>query len=170
MKAFSDNIAAMKTSKNQIRKDIFQFLKSNGILTLAVAGNNNPWVCTLYYGIDEEMNLYVVTDPNNEHGKIMASNSKVAFNIFDSGQKITESKKGLQGRGTVKMINGKSAVARALAIWHKANPGIEGMITVKNILDKRSDTKIYKIIPTYLKYFNQQLYGEKEYGILELSK
>jgi len=160
----------MKNLNNQIRKDIFKFLKSNGILTLAVALNNSPWVCTLYYGIDEEMNLYVVTDPNSEHGKIMAANQKVSVNIFDSGQKITESKRGLQGRGTIKMIKGKSAVATALAIWHKANPGIENRITLEYLLKKTTDTKIYKIIPTYLKYFNKELYGEKEYGILELSK
>lgn len=32
----------MEKSKNQIRKEIFQFLKKNGILTLAVASENAP--------------------------------------------------------------------------------------------------------------------------------
>lgn len=162
--------SVMKKSTDQIREEIFQFLKANGILSLAVASDNTPWLCTLYYGIDDWMNLYVVTDPNNNHGKIMTRNPKVAFNIFDSGQKITEPKKGLQGRGKIAIVKEPKSVTRALGLWHKANPGVEEMITAKHILDENSDTKIFKITPTYLKYFNKQFYGKKEYGILDLSK
>lgn len=160
----------MKNSQNQIKKEILKFLKSNGILSLAVASDGTPWVCTLYYGVDNKMNLYVVTDPNNTHGNIMSGNPKVAFNVFDSRQKITEPKKGLQGKGKISMVRGPKDVTAALNLWHKANPGVEERITAKTILDKNSDTKIFKITPTYLKYFNKQLYGEKEYGILNLSK
>lgn len=160
----------MKKSKDKIRKEIFQFLKENGILTLAVASGNTPWVCTLYYGIDGQMNLYVVTDSNNDHGKIMARNPIVAFNIFDSRQQITKPKKGLQGKGKISIIKEPKAVARDLGLWHNSNPGIENMITAENLLDKNSDAKIFKITPTYLKYFNKHLYGEKEYGILDLLK
>lgn len=160
----------MNKSKNQIKKEIFQFLKRNGILTLAVASENTPWLCTLYYGIDGQMNLYVITDPNNNHGKIISHNPKVAFNVFDSHQQITKPKKGLQGKGMISIVKEPKTVIKALEFWHKANPGIENMITVENILDKNSDTKIFKITPTYLKYFNKQLYGEKEYGILDLLK
>ncbi len=158
----------MTASKDQIKKDIFGFLKGNGILTLAVAENDRPWVCTGYYGLDGEMNLYFVTDPGNRHGRIVAKNPKVAFNIFDSHQKITEQKKGVQGEGTIDVVRGLVPVTRALLLWHKANPGIETKITIKDILKKITDTKIYKVRPTYLKFFNQELYGEEEYGILEL--
>lgn len=160
----------MKNSKNQIKKEISRFLKSNGILTLAVSSDDTPWICTLYYGVDNKMNLYVVTDPNNTHGNIMAKNPKVAFNIFDSRQKITKPKKGLQGKGKISMVKELKNVTTALNLWHTANSGIEERITAKNILDKKSDTKIFKITPIYLKYFNNQLYGKGEYGILDLSK
>lgn len=158
----------MKKSKEQIKKDIFQLLKENGILTLAVASENTPWLCTLYYGIDDQMNLYVVTDPNNNHGKIMTKNPKVAFNIFDSHQLVTNPKKGLQGKGLISIVKGQKTVSEALEFWHKANPGVENRIVAKNILDERSDTKIFKITPTHLKYYNDQLYGKEEYGIIDL--
>lgn len=160
----------MKKSSDQIRKEIFQFLKENGILTLAVVSKDTPWLCTLYYGIDDQMNLYVVTDPNNKHGKIMRQNPKVAFNIFDSRQQVIKPKKGLQGKGLITIIKGPKSVIEALKFWHKANPGVEKRITAENVLDKYSDTKIFKISPTYLKYYNDQLYGKEEYGILDLLK
>ena len=136
-------------------------------MTLAVSENDQPWIRTLYYGIDDEMSMYIVTDPNNVHGKIMTRNLKVAFNIFDSHTKITESKLGIQGKGTIAIVEGLVGNTKAIMLWHKANPGIEAKITIQDLLKKVTDTKIFKITPTYLKFFNKQLYGKDEYGIWE---
>lgn len=157
----------MKRPKAQIKEDIFKFIGANGIMTLATQSQRGPWACTVYYGVDKEMNLYIVTDPNSIHGKDIKKNSKVAFNIFDSHQKITKPKKGIQGRGMIEVVKGIANIAKALYLWHKANPGIEKDITVKDILKKITDTKIYKIAPKYLKFFNKVLYSPEEYGVWE---
>lgn len=159
----------MKTESTTIENDIFKFLKSNGVMTLAVSERNQAWVATLYYGIDKNIAMYVVTDPNSVHGKILEKNQNVAFNIFDSHQKITKPKKGVQGKGVCVQVKGLKEIAKGLILWHKANPGIEEKITVKDILKKISDTKVYKIIPKYLKFFNKARYGAKEYGEIVLS-
>ncbi|OGD09584.1 hypothetical protein A2397_02780 [Candidatus Amesbacteria bacterium RIFOXYB1_FULL_44_23] len=155
-------------TKDQIRDDIAGFLKENGIMTLASCADNQPWVCTLYYGIDESLNLYIVTGSDTEHGKQLTKNSKVAFNIFDSRQKITEPKRGVQGKGKMEIVKGVVEIGKALLLWHLANPGIESKITVADAIKKLSDTKIYKITPKYLKFFNKELYKPDEYGIVEL--
>lgn len=151
-----------------ITSDISAFLRSSGIMTLATVAVNKPWVCTVYYSIDGGLNLYIVTDPHSVHGKQIASNRAVAFAVFDSRQKVTQAKQGVQGKGTIAMVKGAAAVKKALSLWHKANPGIEARITPAMILDKSSDAKIYKIRPTYLKYYNKARYGEKEYGVLNM--
>jgi len=158
----------MSTQKASVRKDIESFLKVNGVMTLAVSEEKSPWVCTLYYGVDKNLNMYVVTDPASNHGKILAKNKKIAFNIFDSRQKITKPKKGIQGKGICIQVKGIKEIAKGLLLWHRANPGIEEKITIKDILKKLSDTKVYKITPTYVKFFNKELYGSEEYGILNL--
>lgn len=157
----------MKRTKVQIKGDIYKFIKSNGIMSLATSSRQGPWICTLYYGTDKDMNMYVVTDPNSSHGKVIPKNTKVAFNIFDSRQKITKPKKGVQGRGEIQIVKGVSGITKALYLWHIANPGIEKNISVKDILKKITDTKIYKITPKYLKFFNKVLYSPDEYGIWE---
>src|SRR3989344_1903023 len=146
-----------------IPKEITDFIKANGILTLAVS-DSEPWVCTLYYGTDEDLNFYLITNPGSMHGKIIGKNEKVAFNIFDSNIKITQQKKGLQGKGICSQVKDIKETAKGLMIWHKANPGIETRITLEAI-KKWKDTKIYEIKPTFLKFFNKELYGKKEYGI-----
>lgn len=149
------------------RRDIEKFLFSNGIMSLAVSEKNRPWICTLYYGIDKDLKMYIVTDPNSVHGKTLEKNNIVAFNIFDSHQKISKPKKGVQGVGVCSRVKGIAEITKGLYLWHRANPGIEEKITVSDILKKLSDTKIYKITPTNLKYFNKELYGSEEYGVLQ---
>jgi len=160
-------IGKMVRSRAQIKKDIFDFISSNGIMTLATQSKAGPWVCTVYYGHDKEMNLYIVTGPATTHGKNLEKTKKVAFNIFDSRQGITKPKKGVQGRGVCEIVKGLTGNTRGLYLWHKANPGIEEKITVKDILKKLSHTKVYKISPTYLKFFNKTLYSPEEYGVWE---
>ena len=151
-------------NSKKVKSDITGFLKSNGVMTLAVSDKNQPWVCTVYYGIDKNLNMYLVTDSASLHGKILSKNQKVAFNVFDSHQKITNPKKGVQGKGICTKVTGIVEVTKGLYLWHKANPGIEKNITVADILKKLSDTKLYKITPTYLKFFNKELYRNYEYG------
>jgi len=159
-------ITPMIRTQAQIHKDIAAFINENGIMNLATQSSTKPWVCTVYYGVDENLNLYIVTDPNSIHGRNVAHNSKVAFNIFDSHQKITKPKQGLQGWGTIQMVKGVVAIVKALKLWHKQNPGIEKAITLKEV-KKIADTKVYIITPKYFKYFHQTLYTPEEYGIWE---
>lgn len=154
----------MNTQK--IRQDIFKFLKRHGIMTLA-AYSKELWVCTVYYGVDDQMNLYIVTNPSSKHGKYIANYPNVAFAIFDSHTKVTDQKEGLQGQGICTMIEKQEDVIRALKIWHQANPGIESRITPEAV-KKWPDTKLYKIRPTQIKFYNDKLYGKKEYALLDL--
>lgn len=159
----------MTKDQKSVLSDIKKFVKENSVLTLAVAEKNKPWVCTLYYGTDNDLNLYIVTDPQSVHGKIIEKNNQISFNIFDSHQKITKPTKGLQGRGTISHVKGVLNTSKALLIWHKANPGIEKDITVEDILLKLSENKVYIVKPTYLKYFNKVLYSPNRYGEITLN-
>ena len=158
----------MSFSQSEIKEHIRVFLAFHGILSLAVSQDDQPWISTGYYGMDEQMQLYVVTDPQSEHGKIYVANSHVAFAVFDSHQKITEPKYGVQGKGIIELIQDVPGMTMALECWHKANPGVEEHITVAMMQDDANGTKIYKITPTYLKFFNKELYGEEEWGTITL--
>jgi uncharacterized protein YhbP (UPF0306 family) len=155
-------------TKEQIKSDIFEFIKTKGIMTLGTFSSKGPWVCTAYYGIDKDMNLYIVTDPRTAHARNIALNGKVAFNIFDSHQKIFNPKKGVQGFGKCETVKGLHANIKALLLWHKQNPGIEKAITIKDVLKKITDTKIYKITPTFIKFFNDKLYAPEESASIEV--
>jgi uncharacterized protein YhbP (UPF0306 family) len=162
-------ILTVSPSKDQIKRNIYDFLKNHGIMTLATAVADQPWVATQYYGIDTEMNLYILTDPAARHAEEFLKNPQVAFNVFDSDQKISDPvKNGIQGTGAISPVKGLTANTKALLLWHQANPGIESRIGIKDLLKKVTDTRIYKITPNFMKHFNKSLYPETKYGLLEL--
>ena len=156
----------MKQSE-QVFKDISSFLHTHGIMTLATIENGKPWTCTVYYGVDKELNLYIVTNPKTRHGKNFKLNPNVAFAIFDSSTKVTDSKKGVQGQGVCELVSSLGEIAKGLALWHGANPGIEGRITLE-VVKKIADAKVFKIKPSYIKFFDKDLYGKKEFDAVEL--
>ncbi|HAM96208.1 TPA: hypothetical protein DCP76_00160 [Patescibacteria group bacterium] len=158
-----------KRSDIQIKQDITEYINNHGIMSLSTQYSEGPWICTVYYGLDDDMNFYIVTDPNSIHGKAMEKDNRVAFSIFDSNQKITDSLKGIQGSGVIEIIKNPITIAKALLLWHKRNPGIENAITLEDI-KKLTDTKVFKITPTYFKFFNKELYGDDEYGIWDMKK
>ena len=152
---------------NDPKNDILNFLKQNGVLTLAVAKESQPWVCTLYYGIDDDFNMYLVSDPTCKHGKILQENSRVAFNVFDSHTKITENKKGIQGEGLCEVVKNPIELLKGITLWHQFNPGIESKITFED-LQKIPDTRLFRIKPTYLKIFDKSTYGGDGYKEVNL--
>ncbi len=145
-------------------EDVSIFLRSHGIMSLATVGKDGPWAATVYYGIDDDLNMYIVTGPETKHGKNVIKNPKVAFTVFDSHTGITEPKKGIQGQGICTVLKSVPEIIKGLALWHKANPGIESRITLEAV-KKVADTKVWKITPTHLKFFAKEIYGSEEYGV-----
>ena len=121
-------------------QEISKYMIRNNILSLAVSKQIKPWLCTLYYGIDKDLNIYVITDPNSINGEVIEKNANIAINIFDSHQNITNTPKGIQETGTIEPVKGAIENSKALVLWHKANPGVEKYITVEDILTKISDS------------------------------
>lgn len=157
----------MTTESHQVRQNIQEFVKSHGILTLATVSGKQPWVATVYYAADDHMNLIILTDPDSRHGKEMAKNPRVAFSIYDSQQPNSAPVKiGIQGTGTISPVKGLAANTKALLLWHKANPGKEKDITVKDVINVITDARMYIITPKFLKHFNKSLYPGTKYGIL----
>ena len=53
---------------DDLKPQLLAFLREHQVLTLAV---NGPYAAALFYAVDDELNLYVVTDPATRHGAAM---------------------------------------------------------------------------------------------------
>jgi len=141
------------------KSELIKFLNSNNLMTLATA-NPKPWVATVYYAYDRGFNLYFVSSPNSKHSHDIEKNKNVAIAIYDSHIKNSESKTGIQLQGSAQQIKGWERTSKMLQIWHKSAPGMEDVVNIKNMKEKVISSRVYKIEPRFIKFFNQKLYGE----------
>ena len=60
------------------RQQLLEFLRDHQVLTLAVAG---PYAAAVFYVVDDDLNLYFVTDPTTRHGMALTQDGRVAGTV-----------------------------------------------------------------------------------------
>jgi len=143
-------------------KEITKLMKARNIMTLATH-SKDIWACTVYYGIDEDLNLYFVSPPTAKHSKHIKEIGEVAFAIFDSDQPVkTKSKQGVYGQGICTPLTNIKDVTKGLKHWNDSHNLKVDTIPLKNIVEKITKSKVYRITPTRLKMFGATGSDEKE--------
>ncbi|MDO8497281.1 MAG: pyridoxamine 5'-phosphate oxidase family protein [bacterium] len=139
---------------------LLSYIHSHALVVLATCFEG-PWASSVYYVADDECNIYFLSDPNTRHGKHIGDNKKIAGVITDTNQQFKDKKKGVQFEGDVSIVNEKTEMLYALKIWNEKHPGAESYLTEENIQKGKIKHKVYKIVPTLIKFFNEELYGEE---------
>lgn len=116
-----------------------------------------PWIATVYYTFDEDLNIYFLSAPRTLHVKQILKNPQVAVSVADSGQDINKPKRGLQLSGTAEQISGIEKVKYALQLW-KTNLGVVD----PSLTYKAAVGSMFKIIPKKIKLFDQELFKIKD--------
>ncbi len=115
-----------------------------------------------------KLNLYFISKPETQHCRHIASNKNVACSIADSNQKVANKKIGVQLSGTASLVGNVREISKALYLWNKSNPGFAHIISFENIRKKLIKSKVYKIKPQIIKFFNEELYGSEGFKIFKL--
>lgn len=92
---------------SDIRELIRSYLKEAKLMTLATARNNKPWVASVWYVHNEDLNLYFISRKSRRHSLELKENPNVAGAIViphfkGSGEKV----RGLQFEGTAHDLTG----------------------------------------------------------------
>ncbi len=164
----SDNPKDMDT----ILESVYKILKSNHLLSLSTIDlkNKQPHVCCVYYVFDNELNLYIWTDPYSQHCKNITNNPRVAVDIYDSHQEWGSLLKGLQILGTSMPVNNKELLlsgALYLKRYVKASNFIK---TLKDFNSDKLDSKIYKIVISKIKLLDESNFGKDIYKELLIER
>ncbi len=152
----------METNK----KKLLAFLHSHNFVSVATY-NKRLWICSVYYVADNNFNLYFLSEPTTEHSKNITVNGEVACAIADSRQKANSKKIGVQLNGIASLVSNIQKIKWMLNLWNKINTGFESIINLKNIKNKVIKSKIYKITPKKIKFFNEELYGPEGFEIFK---
>src|SRR3989344_2409026 len=146
--------------KSSDKRELIRFLNKNNLMTLAT-GAPKPWVCTVYFVTDSNLNFYFVSSPKSKHCRDIEKNRNVAVAIYDSHTKNSDKKAGIQMQGSASLVKSWKDTEKYLKMWNKKNPGKEKVITVENMKKPGFGARIYRITPTLIKFFNHMLFGKE---------
>lgn len=143
------------------KQKLLDYLKSHDLMVIATVGNS-PSAATVYYGVDDNFNFYIVTSHKTEHGINISKNHKIACVVVDTNQPMYEVKHkiGVQLIGESEQIRDVKDMARAIKIWSKSKKDIVNKY-MNNIGQNIWDSRPYVIKPKEIKWFNEKLYGEE---------
>ncbi|HVM60333.1 MAG TPA: pyridoxamine 5'-phosphate oxidase family protein [Verrucomicrobiae bacterium] len=143
-----------------MRERLLRFLREHQVLTLAVTeADGSAYAAALFYAVDDELHLYVVTDPATRHGQAMAANPSVAGTIQRDRQQWHEIQ-GIQFRGLCRQLDGADR-ARGWEIYSARFPFLQqpnAMLT-----REMAKTALWRIEPAWMRLIdNRAGFGRKD--------
>ena len=63
--------------KKEERVKLLKYLKTQTLTSLATFGKE-PWICSVYFVVDDDLNFYFVSSPDSQHSKDIEKNKSVA--------------------------------------------------------------------------------------------
>ncbi|MEK6848205.1 MAG: pyridoxamine 5'-phosphate oxidase family protein [Nanoarchaeota archaeon] len=135
----------------KLKELIEDYLKRAKLMQLATSVNNQPWVCSVWFAADENMNIYWFSSNTRRHSKELLKNNKVAAAIVIP-QTPKDIPRGLQLQGTAEELIKEEDIAKAISAY-------EGIIferkTIDELMnDKKKPHKFYRIRPNQFVLFD----------------
>jgi len=149
------------------RDAIRAMLAEYNTLSLATHGSDGPWVASVFYASDKDLNLYFVSDHRTRHGRDMATQAGVAAAI-NPDCSAWDDVRGLQLRGRVEVLSG---AARLGGIGHYLAKFSDVKRLFEKPRDKNEETigqrlkaaNLYRLTPEWIRLIdNSRWFGFKE--------
>ncbi len=139
------------------KQHVLDFLKKHKLMSIATYGDH-PWIASVYYSNDDDMNIYFLSSPETLHARHIAKNERVAISIAASDQKPSDTKRGLQLYGEAQQISDGAKIQHALRLWKETLNISDPLLTYQNMMKKVVKGRMYRITPKKIKLFDQHLF------------
>lgn len=137
-------------------KDLLSFLKAQKLLVLATK-DSSPWVSNVYYSINDDGRIYFISNKDTLHGKHLLKDDEVAFSVawYDPNNHLD--RKAAQGKGHCRVAKTDEEIKEGVHLHNVNFPEFKSRITFK--WAKMMGYRVWYIDPTYIKFWNDQLFG-----------
>jgi hypothetical protein len=144
-----------------MRKRLLNFLRNHQVVTIAVVEpDGTAHAAALFYVVDDELNLYVLTEPASRHGRAMARTGRVAGTIQRDRQEWQEIQ-GAQFRGHCRRLRG-AAHERGWDLFAARFPFVRNT-AVAGLAQALGKIALWRIEPAWMRLIdNRRGFGHKE--------
>src|SRR3989344_1011114 len=141
---------------------LFSFIKSQKIMAIATRDGEDIWIANVYANIDKNNAIYFISSENTRHCQMMLKNPNVVFSFAWSDEENPENRKGVQGRGVCRKATGAKEISTGLILINKKFPVFSKIFTTDWIHTNKWKEKVWILKPTYVKYWDDEKYGDNE--------
>lgn len=85
-------------------------------MQLATAVNNQPWVCSVWFATDSDLDIYWFSSETRRHSKELLKNQKVAGAIV-LPQDPDDPPRGLQFQGIAEVLENQEDIDKAISVY-----------------------------------------------------
>ena len=144
-----------------MRERLLNFLRNHQVVTVAVVEpDGTAHAAALFYAVDDELNLYVLTEPTSRHGRAMARTVCVARTIQRDRQEWWEIQ-GAQFRGRCRRLRG-AARERGWDIF-AARFSFVGSPAIAGLAQALEKMALWRIEPAWMRLIdNRRGFGHKD--------
>lgn len=142
--------------------NLLDFLKSQGLLVIASHDSGDIWIANVYYGIDDDFKIYFVSPEDAKHSQQILKNPKVAFSVAWFDPSNHKNRKAVQGLGICRPAKNDGEIEIGVQLHNRNFPEFKERITIDWVHTNEFKSRVWVIDPTYIKHWNDELYGEGE--------
>lgn len=150
-------------------KQLLLFLQSQQLLVIASHNEKDIWVANVYFGANEKGTIYFISPDDNTHSRMIRNNPQVAFSVAWFDPNNHTNRKAIQGLGTCRPAQHEEEIAAGVRLHNQHFPEFKERITVDWIHNNEWGSRVWVLTPTYMKYWDDQYYGEAESQEFHLS-
>lgn len=148
-----------------LRKLVKDYLSEAKLMQLSTAIDNQPWVASVWFAADRDLNIYWFSATNRRHSQEVVKNNKIAAAIV-LPHTPADPPRGLQLQGVAEIVSNPKDLAIATLLFTKR------IFSKRQIADfmalKYKPHKFFKIKPTQFVLFDVVSYPENSRQELNL--
>lgn len=125
-------------------------LESAKTMQVATVSDGQPWICTVYFVVDGDLNIYWLSWPTRRHSKEIAKNPRVAVALQC---KVVQPVVGIQAEGRVEIVSEAKTVEVIMQKYVKKYS--KGKAFYSNFVAGKNQHKMYKFLPEKFVLFDE---------------
>lgn len=135
----------------ELKKLIIDYLKEAKLMQLATSVDNQPWICSVWFAADNDLNIYWFSSITRRHSDEVMKNNKVAGAIA-LPQTPDDPPRGLQFQGIAQLLTDQRDIDKAVLVYADR---IFSQEKIKEFMEhKEKPHKFYRIKPTHFVLFD----------------
>ena len=141
--------------KPNLRELVSNYLREAKLMQIATVKDNKPWVATVWYAFDDDLNLYFISRKTRRHSVELGKNSAIAGAIVKQHKTLGVKTRGIQFEGNATEVS-ILELPKSFNLFVKRFPKAKKfMISVRAIIKNITDHHIYKIVPSSIVLFDE---------------